>query len=230
MERTDEERTDLSGVAAENTDGVRVPQDRLRLRSSVESNGPRGTVKLGRVRLADRADRAEWTDRERTGLSGVWAPTERLRLRDAVAKLGPLGNVNDFVQTNLPAKLAVNTEVDDSTDRMDFTDRTDCSGVPITPRSRDVVREQRDKLGSPTDSDPRNGVPNLASTERLRERRPVCSMGPCGTVRSAFPTFARQRLDVSSGRSPAAHRPTRPSASWCALEVMGSESKWPSPA
>jgi hypothetical protein len=178
VERTDEERTDLSGVAAEYTDGVRVPQDLLRLLSSVESNGPRGTVRLGRPRLVDRAERAECTDRERTCLSGVVAPTERLRLRDAVDKLGPFGNVSGRVQTNLPARLAVNTEVEDSTDRMDFTDRTDCSGVPITARSRDVVREHLDKLGSPMDSAPCNGVPNLASTERLRDRKPVCSFGP----------------------------------------------------
>jgi len=75
MEQQD--RTDLSGVPTE-CEGVRAPAERLRLRSSVASNGARGTVNCDGVRLTDRL---ELTDAEQECFSGVHAggvraPTE----------------------------------------------------------------------------------------------------------------------------------------------------------
>jgi hypothetical protein len=63
-----DERTDMSGV---NDEGVRVPTERLRLRSSVASSGPLGTV----------TEREERTERKLSGVpieraEGVRAPTE----------------------------------------------------------------------------------------------------------------------------------------------------------
>lgn len=73
------------------SEGVLVPTERLRLRSSVANLGPLGIVTRPEERTDLSTELAECAD-------GVRMPTERLRLRSSVLSNGPCGTVRDGVR------------------------------------------------------------------------------------------------------------------------------------